>query len=54
MMRPFSAFHQGSNGNVLAHNNANAKIAHVTIIKADKQVFDSDAVKGTKITIHYQ
>lgn len=54
MMRPFSAFHQGSNGNVLAHNNANAKIAHVTIIKADKQVFDSDAVSGTKITIHYQ
>jgi hypothetical protein len=54
MMRPYSAFHQGSTANFLAHNNANAKISHVTIIKGNQQVFDSDAVSGTKITIHYQ
>jgi hypothetical protein len=54
IMRPFSAFHQGRNANFLAHNNANAKISHVTIIKGNQQVFDSDALSGTKITIHYQ
>jgi hypothetical protein len=54
IMRPFSAFHPGSNANLLAHNNANAKIAHVTIVKGNQQVFDSDASGGTKITIHYQ
>src|ERR1039457_6374936 len=54
MMRPFSAFHRGSTDNFLAHNNANAKISHVTIVKGNQQVFDSDAVSGTKITIHYQ
>jgi len=53
-MRPFSAFHQGQNGNVLAHNNAGAKIAHITIVKGSQQVFDSDASGGTRITIHYQ
>ena len=54
IMRPFSAFHQGRNANFLSHNNANAKISHVTIIKGNQQVFDSDASGGTKITIHYQ
>jgi hypothetical protein len=54
MMRPFSAFHQGRNANFLAHNNPNAKISHVTIIKGDQQVFDSDASGGTKITISYR
>ena len=54
MMRPFSAFHQGSNANLLAHNNATAKISHVTIIKGNQQVFDSDASGGTRITLSYQ
>ena len=54
MIMPFSAFHQGRNANFLAHSNANAKISHVTIIKGNQQVFDSDASGGTKITIHYQ
>ena len=54
MMQPFSAFHRGSTDNFLAHNNANAKISHVTNVKGNQQVFDSDAAGGTKITIHYQ
>src|ERR1039458_4348220 len=36
MMRPYSAFHQGSTANFLAHNNANAKISHVTIIRSEE------------------
>jgi hypothetical protein len=54
MMRPFSAFHPGRNANLLVHNNATAKISHVTIVKGNQQVFDSDAAGGTRITIHYQ
>ena len=54
IMQPFSAFHPGSNANMLAHNNATAKISHVTIMKGNGQAFDSDASGGTKITIHYQ
>jgi len=53
-MRPFSAFHAGANGNMLAHNNPNAKISHVTVTKGNQQVFDSNASGGTSITIHYR
>jgi hypothetical protein len=53
-MQPFSVFGPGSNANFLAHKNAHAKISHVTINKGNQQVFDSDAVTATKITIHYQ
>jgi hypothetical protein len=53
-MQPFSAFHQGSNGNVLVHNNANEKISHVTILKGGQRVLNSDASGGTTITIHYR
>jgi len=53
-MQPFSVFGPGHNANFLAHKNAHAKISHVTITKGNQQVFDSDAVSGTKITIHYQ
>jgi hypothetical protein len=53
-MRPYSAFHAGRNANFLEHNNQNEKISHVTITKGNRQVFDSDASGGTKITISYQ
>jgi len=54
VMRPFSVFRPGSNAKMMVHNNGNAKISHLTITKGNQQVFDSDAVSGTKITIHYQ
>jgi hypothetical protein len=53
-MRPFGAFHPGSDEKVLQHNNQNAKISHVTITKGSATVFDADANGGTKITISYR
>ena len=50
----FKRFGPGANANSLVHKNAHAKISHVTITKGNQQVFDSDAVTATKITIHYQ
>jgi hypothetical protein len=52
-VKPFSAFRQ-TDATHLAHNNPNAKISHVTVMKAGAKVFDSDASGGTKITISYQ
>jgi hypothetical protein len=53
-MQPFGVFGPGQNGNFLAHKNAHAKISHVIVMKGSRQVFDSDAVSGTRIAIHYQ
>lgn len=53
-MQGFTKFGPGSDANTLANNNAHSKISHVTITKGNQQVFDSNAVSGTKITIHYQ
>jgi hypothetical protein len=38
----------------LAHNNANAKISHVTVTRGNQTVFDASASGGTTVTIHYQ
>ena len=51
---PFTSFVNGHGSAPLSHKNPNAKISHVTVIKAGTQAFDSAASGGTKITIHYQ
>ena len=49
-----SAFHAGASGNVLVHNNASAKISHVTVIRGTQTMADSNASGGTKVVIHYR
>jgi hypothetical protein len=50
----FSSFHAGATARHLAHNNANAKISHVTVTQGNQTAFDSNASGGTTITISYQ
>jgi hypothetical protein len=50
----YSAFHGGASARHLVHNNGNAKISHVTVMKGTQRVFDSDASGGTKIVISYR
>ena len=50
---PFSAFNTRTS-TILAHKNQNAKISHVTVMKAGARAFDANASGGTKITISYQ
>jgi len=51
---PFTDFTGGHGSAPLAHKNQNSKISHVTVTRAGTKVFDSDASRGTKVTIHYQ
>lgn len=50
---PFSAF-RSRTSTIIAHKNQNAKISHVTVMKAGARAFDADASGGTKITISYE
>jgi hypothetical protein len=50
----FGSFHAGATERHLAHNNANAKISHVTVTQGNRTAFDSSASGGTTITISYQ
>ena len=50
----FGSFHGGATNNHLAHNNANAKISHVTVTRGNQVAFDSSASGGTTVTISYQ
>ena len=54
VMTDFGSFHAGATPRHLAHNNANAKISHVTVMQGNQTVFDSGASGGTTITISYQ
>ena len=50
----FSSFHNGADGNHLAHNNTTSKISRVTVTRGTQTVFDATASGGTTVTIHYQ
>ena len=50
---PFSAFNTRTS-TIIAHKNQNAKISHVTVMKAGARAFDANASGGTKITISYE
>ena len=54
VMTDFGSFHAGATPRHLAHNNANAKISHVTVTQGNQTAFDSAASGGTTITISYQ
>jgi hypothetical protein len=53
-MRPFGQFHAGARPTVIVHNNPNAHITHVRIMKGGAVGFEGDATKGTTVTIHFQ
>ncbi len=50
----FNSFHQGATPNFLEHNNGNAKISHVTVVRGNQTIFDANASGGTRIEISYQ
>jgi hypothetical protein len=54
VMTDFSSFHAGATPRHLAHNNANLKISHVTVMQGNQTAFDSAASGGTTITINYR